>query len=857
METKALLKDKCKNLIKNRWKNTKRKTKAILFLSVFAITLSVAMPQAVLIALAEADPDYNPATQSIMNENNTADAQSPLQKMQEEVDKLATQQEKEEYIKKQNEENNSGYWNKITKGQYTVDKDGNVTQVRGSMGLWEGAASAATDSIMAEMIEGTGAAIEDAASTLSKHASPSVFDFFRPSKTAFKEFPQGEWVYNWSHETAQVWGIGLAVVLMGWSLIMVIANGVFTDTKNNAISVVLMFIVACLAIYWSEDITDYFLDTTYYIYQSGVRYHTNTTFDFFLPVNHTDPNALTLLSWSMTLSGAGLVILLILGLILAWMLIKNFLRLFLEVVERYVVIIIMCIFFPVTVATIVSKETKQIFSAYIRMFVSQLFLLMAGGMFVTGFLYLLDGVNKTEMTLFNYVLLMAYLRSAQRLDSYMASMGLNVAQTGSGLFDSIALAGYSIVSALRGANGLRQSAGGVMQGVGVMTKNKGLFKAGTILGIGAKDFIPSKMGGYVPGSDLDFLRKAGIAGKVLDKNQLTSAMVDSAVTSFIGNATRENRAMMGAIPADVIASKLKDGNFVPQNISSISSVQFGKDGQMTITGTDLNGHHVKGHLSSSPLSASSIETKDGIFFTQDNTSAKGEYSAITSKSDLEQVVGRGNGNQDITSSGIVSPDMDANEGDRVAYGATEVGGIGGTVLSDEDGYNFASVSKDNGMVEHYSNYEADREVDLALKNDDYYERPDGNYLAGANGEEISVDNYLFGENNEMRGFSDDDINRTYDKWEVVPGAHQHREGYGESSVQVRSGSGSDAEYGTMYFSSVSATGKSSVKDDERIITASFESGGEVRTERFITRIVPNKPKVEKTEDEGKKRRRNK
>lgn len=143
------------------------------------------------------------------------------------------------------------------------------------------------------------------------------------------------------------------------------------------------------------------------------------------------------------------VIMPFIGFFLIWQLFKQFLRLFIEIAERYFVMILLLLFMPAVFATIVSNHTRNIFNAYMRMFCCQVFIMICNSIFMKIFVYILMTGGWTA-GLFNYILALAFMRVCQRIDTYMLSMGLSVAQTGGGVVGAGLGVGRMIGELMRG-----------------------------------------------------------------------------------------------------------------------------------------------------------------------------------------------------------------------------------------------------------------------------------------------------------------------------------------------------------------------------------------------------------------------
>lgn len=138
-----------------------------------------------------------------------------------------------------------------------------------------------------------------------------------------------------------------------------------------------------------------------------------------------------------TVTVVGPVLVLILLIALGW----NYFKLLLEAVERYIVVGVLCYTSPLAFCMGGSKATNQVFKSWCRMVGSQLLLLVMNVWFIRGFnssvgQYIGNGgaLSTGQGSIFLWLFCaLAFLKTAQKFDSYMAAMGLNVAQTGSSM----------------------------------------------------------------------------------------------------------------------------------------------------------------------------------------------------------------------------------------------------------------------------------------------------------------------------------------------------------------------------------------------------------------------------------------
>ena len=138
-----------------------------------------------------------------------------------------------------------------------------------------------------------------------------------------------------------------------------------------------------------------------------------------------------------TVTIVGPILVLILLIALGW----NYFKLLLEAVERYIVVGVLCYTSPLAFCMGGSKATNQVFKSWCRMVGSQLLLLVMNVWFIRGFnssvgQYIGNGgaLSSGQGSIFLWLFCaLAFLKTAQKFDAYMAAMGLNVAQTGSSM----------------------------------------------------------------------------------------------------------------------------------------------------------------------------------------------------------------------------------------------------------------------------------------------------------------------------------------------------------------------------------------------------------------------------------------
>lgn len=160
-------------------------------------------------------------------------------------------------------------------------------------------------------------------------------------------------------------------------------------------------------------------------------------------------------------SVVGLVIKLLLIIAIAW----NYLKLLLEVVERYVVLGVLTYTSPFGFTLAGSHSTYSSFKSWCRMYGSQLFMMLMNVWFLRGFNFALggylasygniipNGVDEAQKiatpVLFWLFAVLAFLRTAQAIDRHLSAIGLSVAQTGIGLGQELMHTGMSLAMGAR------------------------------------------------------------------------------------------------------------------------------------------------------------------------------------------------------------------------------------------------------------------------------------------------------------------------------------------------------------------------------------------------------------------------
>ena len=291
-------------------------------------------------------------------------------------------------------------------------------------------------------------------------------------------------------------------------------------------------------------------------------------------------NGLTTIVSTVTVVGPILILILLIA--LGW----NYFKLLLECVERYIVVGVLCYTSPLAFAMGGSKATNQVFKSWCRMVGSQLLLLVLNvwflrafdssvGQFISNGGALASGNGSVFLWLF---CALAFLKTAQKFDSYLAAMGLNVAQTGS----SMAMEMVMAARVLSGLGGGAKSAGSVFRSGGSAASS-----AATGAGAAASSFsagFASKFKGnsYVRDAVVEGGSRMGLGGSVGFVGRAFGGIAarNGAVLTgeSISSVASRPEAISGAIAGDIADRSLQ--NYMPQLTN------------YSLAGTQITGGHI-------------------------------------------------------------------------------------------------------------------------------------------------------------------------------------------------------------------------------------------------------------------------
>lgn len=396
------------------------------------------------------------------------------------------------------------------------------------------------------------------------------------------------------------------------------------------------------------------------------------------------------------------LLLLILLISVGW----NYFKLLLETVERYIVVGVLCYTSPLAFAMGGSKATSQVFMSWCRMVGSQLLLLVLNVWFLRAFnssvgQYIVNGgaLTSGQGSIFLWFFCaLAFLKTAQRFDSYLASLGLNVAQTGSSMGMEMVMA----ARVLSGVSGGAKSAGNVFKG-GSAATGTGAAASGFASALSGK----FKGNSYVRDAVVEGGQRMGMGGSVGFVGRAFGGMAarNGAVLTgdSISSVASRAEGMSGSIAGDIADRSL--ANYMPQF------------GSFTLSDTQITGGHISTSVTDTAGNASSVE----LFSAAQYEKPDAPHSVVTaSDGSTWYQMASGEGSGVFYSAPTFTGS--AGESDAVAEAFPGVGG--GTMLRTVDD-GVIEASSDGGSSlwynsAYYDEPDAQHEVVTAANGVDWY-----------------------------------------------------------------------------------------------------------------------------------------
>ena len=281
-------------------------------------------------------------------------------------------------------------------------------------------------------------------------------------------------------------------------------------------------------------------------------------------------------------------------LVLFWKLLK----LIAEMLQRWMMLSVMVYTSPLAWALLASSSTRQMFTRWVNMFVSQCVVLLLNAWCVKIILSSMQSITRfsTIFSIFRYfILISCFIKIATSLDSYVAQIGLNPVQVGRSFWDDILATSKAIGRTLMNNSIVRAVGGSGTTTLGTSAQHSAAAAAAG--NINARNQMPTyqRVGSAIAhpiktAQSMAMETREAVAGN-LYRNKSTGAPIKGSEAKNILAQQRKT----GTIPNDVAAiygnsSEVETGKAVAGNIMAANNVQTAKAGNMAIlngTRTDL------------------------------------------------------------------------------------------------------------------------------------------------------------------------------------------------------------------------------------------------------------------------------
>ncbi len=221
--------------------------------------------------------------------------------------------------------------------------------------------------------------------------------------------------------------------------------------------------------------------------------------------------------------GAGWLLVIIIGFVLGFQLIK----LFFEIAERYVVVAVLTLLCPVGLAMGGSKSTKDICVSFMRTYVSMIVMMVMNVLFLKLILSALATMPSGAMVLPWCLLVVGIAKTARKADQLISKIGLNPATTGDPLG-----AGRGLMVAMMAARTIMYSAGKVGGAKGGSGKTSG----------GSANNSSRNYGGNANSNVKNSTGGTNVGGNNVNSNNMAAGAAYGATTETNANTQRNSQS---------------------------------------------------------------------------------------------------------------------------------------------------------------------------------------------------------------------------------------------------------------------------------------------------------------------------
>lgn len=429
-------------------------------------------------------------------------------------------------------------------------------------------------------------------------------------------------VFTWT-------GIGLSVLFLGFGIWKSVFGEQITAQRENPLVLIARFFMAIIVVYFVFDFVNTTIMSIFVVPHSIINSITppSIAMDSLSSVFKTDfseiiPSIATMEEFGRI--AVGMVVFGVCGLIF----ITKFLRLFVEMIERYLLMNLLIYSAPLAASTIASPSLSSVFAAWCKMLGGQIILILYNvfsiKLVLTTFAAVTQatfGVGTDEevtASLFGFLLLFGLLNVAQRFDTYLNQLSINAGITGNMFGGDGALAmrvfdkaksvgdGFAKTKPSTSGDGGKDGKGAKINDAKVeSSKGKGMgVGSGAGSAMGTASTIASAVGGVsaasgtavgkgINAAGLDNGKPKSLSDDDIRKREVTNAANALGKNGGLSAAGKPNEGQVGAkIHDGAAAMNTSPSNADSANNAALSPEQSHEAGASIGDGVvDINGGH--------------------------------------------------------------------------------------------------------------------------------------------------------------------------------------------------------------------------------------------------------------------------
>ena len=233
----------------------------------------------------------------------------------------------------------------------------------------------------------------------------------------------------------------LAIAILVISLIRISVANVI-DTKDSTGMLIFRFLCAFLMITYSNSIVYFIMSIAKGIWDKIYSINDMNTAVYNMRVSSAN-GVITNIA-GIDVSDVDPIVACIMYIVMIW----NLMKLYIAVVEKYLIVCFMYLSFPMAASTFVSRNTEKVFQSFFKMLISELLMLIMNVWCVTALYAVMTHIgNVADMSgLTQLFFIIAFEKVSLRLEKYVKNLGLNNAVAGGNLLDEIAASGMQLLN---------------------------------------------------------------------------------------------------------------------------------------------------------------------------------------------------------------------------------------------------------------------------------------------------------------------------------------------------------------------------------------------------------------------------